>query len=95
MPVKDRSDLGAIPTAPLNKDQPPKFGGITELVKDAFVTELTNFMNTGYQRLRGGELPRIEKYQVSLDVDTDPLATAVNLIRSYPDIMEDLSLIHI
>ena len=93
MPVKDRSDLSPIPTTPLNNDQPPRFGGITELVKDAFVIELTNFMNTGYSRLRPGELPRIDKYQVALDVDTDPLATAVNLIRSYPDIMEDMPLL--
>lgn len=93
MPVNDRSDLGAIPTVPSNLDQPPKFGGITELVKDAFVIELTNFFNTGYKNLRNGELPRIDKYQVALDVDVDPLATAVNLIRSYPDIMEDMPLL--
>jgi len=93
MPVKDRNDLSPIPTTPLNNDQPPRFGGITELVKDAFVIELTNFMSTGYSRLRPGELPRIDKYQVALDVDTDPLATAVNLIRSYPDIMEDMPLL--
>lgn len=93
MPVNDRSDLSIIPTVPSNTDQPPRFGGITELVKDAFVTELANFMNTGYSRLRPGELPRIEKYQVALDAESDPLATAVNLIRSYPDIMEDMPLL--
>lgn len=93
MPVKDNPNLGAIPTVPDNLDQPPKFGGITELVKDAFVLEIRHFFNTKYSQMRPGELPRIDKYSVAVDVTVDPLETAVNLIRSYPDITEDMPLI--
>lgn len=93
MPVDDRNDLGPIATVPDNLDQPPKFGGITELVKDAFVLELRHFFKTNNTRIRAGELPRIDKYAVALDVSVDPLETAVNLIRSYPDITEDMPLI--
>lgn len=93
MPVKDRTDLGPIPTVPDNLDQGPRFGGITETVKDAFVLELRHFFNVNNTRLRTGELLRVDKYAVSLDVATDPLETAVNLIRSYPDITEDMPLI--
>lgn len=93
MPVKDRQDLVQIPTSPDNLDQPPRFGAITELTKDAFVLELRHFLNTSYAGMRIGELPRVDKYAVAMDTSVDPLETAVSLIRSYPDITEDLPLI--
>lgn len=99
MSVRDKLSLGQIATIPLDPDQPSKFGTITEAVKDVFCTELTEFFNTKYARLRSDpvtgkyELPRIEKYSVAVNVNTDPLETAVKLIRSYPDVPEDLPLI--
>ncbi len=93
MPVDDRQDIVQQATVPDDLDQGPRFGAITELVKDAFVLELRHFFNTAYTQVRAGELPRIDKYSVAVDVNTDPLETAVNLIRSYPDITEDLPLI--
>jgi hypothetical protein len=39
---------------------------------------------------RIGELPRIDKYSVAANVSVDPLETAVNLVRSFPDIVENL-----
>jgi hypothetical protein len=93
MPILDRQDIIQQATVPDNLDQPPKFGAITECVKDAFLLELRHFFNTAYTQARVGELPRIDKYAVAGDVSTDPLETAVNLIRSYPDIAEDLPLI--
>jgi len=93
MPVHNRQDLGQIPTVPDNLTQPPRFGAIHELVKDAFVLELRHFLSTANNRLRIGELPRIDKYAVAIDTKIDPLETAVSLIRSYPDITEDLPLI--
>jgi hypothetical protein len=102
MPYIDRPDLAPEATIPSNVIQPPRFGGITELCKDAFVDNLTNFFNTRYtsMRLGGGgtsteqpELPRIAKYQTTLDASVDPLETAVSLVRSYPDVYEDLPLI--
>lgn len=92
MPVNDRQDIVQQATIPDNLDQPVRFGAITELVKDTFVLELRHFFNTAYTQARVGELPRIDKYAVAIDVATDPLETAVNLIRSYPDITEDLPL---
>jgi hypothetical protein len=93
MSVKDNPNLGPIATVPDNTDQPPRFGGITELVKDAFVLELRHYFNTSYSQVRPGELPRISKYAVAVDVSVDPLETAVNLIRSYPDVAEDMPII--
>lgn len=98
MPVIDNPNLGPEPTVPLNLNQGPRFGGIVEATKDAFVEELTNFFSTAKNQLRlsslgVAELPRIDKYSVAVDVTVDPLETAVNLIRSYPDIEEDLPLI--
>jgi len=93
MPVQDKPELGQIATVPDNLNQPPKFGAITELVKDAFVLELRHFLDVSSTRLRDGEFPRIDKYSVALDTTVDPLETAVSLIRNYPDIAEDLPLI--
>jgi hypothetical protein len=101
MPVIDNPNLQQqIATIPDNTTQPPRFGGITELVKDAFVLELRHYLNTSNALLRGQsvdpsvtELPRIAKYSVLVDTSTDPLETAVALIRNYPDIAEDLPLI--
>lgn len=95
MPVKDRQDIVQQATIPDNLDQGPKFGAITELVKDVFVLELRHFFTTAYTQTRAGEFPRIDKYSVTSDINTDPLSTAVNLIRSYPDIEENLPLIAI
>jgi hypothetical protein len=93
MPVNDRQDIIQQPTIPDDLDQPPRFGAITELVKDAFLLELRHFFDTAYTQVRLGELPRIDKYSVAVDILTDPLETAVNLIRSFPDITQDLPLI--
>lgn len=93
MPINDRQDIVQQPTVPDNVDQPTRFGALTETVKDAFLLEIRHFFNTAYTQARVGELPRIDKYSVSADTSTDPLETAVNLIRSYPDIAEDLPLI--
>ena len=95
MPVIDRPELGQIPTVPDNIKQPSRFGGITEMVKDAFVLELRHFFDTQSDRLRYGEFKRIDKYTVALNTSADPLETAVNVIRNYPDIGEDLPLIAI
>ncbi len=93
MSVKDRQDIVQQATVPDNLNQGPRFGAVTELVKDVFVLELRHFFNANYTQSRIGELPRIDKYSVAIDVSTDPLETAVNLIRSYPDITEDMPLI--
>lgn len=93
MSVFDRKDLQQIATIPDDLKQPVRFGGITELVKDAFVLELRHFLSTSNTQLRLGELPRVDKYSVSLNTTVDPLESAVSLIRSYPDITEDLPLI--
>lgn len=90
MPVNDRKDLGQIPTTPDDVLQRPRFGAMTEVVKDAFVTELRQFFSTQNNRIRDGELPRISKFAVSVDPVTDPLETAVSVVRSYPDIAENL-----
>lgn len=90
MPVNDRKDLGQIPTTPDNLTQRPRFGAMTEVVKDAFVTELRQFFSTANNRIRTGELPRIDKFAVSVDPVTDPLETAVSIVRSFPDIAENL-----
>jgi hypothetical protein len=95
MPINDRPDLGQLPTIPDNLDQPARFGAIVETVKDAFVTEIRQFMNTAYTRARVGELPRVDKYAVAVDSVTDPLETAVTLVRSFPDITENLPTIAI
>lgn len=94
MPIQDNPNLNQqTATQPLNVKQPARFGGISELAKDTFVTELTYFLNTKYTGLRSGELPRVDKYSVAVDVTQDPLETAVSLIRTYPDVAEDLPLI--
>jgi len=93
MPIFDRQDIIQQATVPDNLDQPPRFGAITECVKDAFLLELRHFFNTAYTQARIGELPRIDKYSVAGDVATDPLETAVSLIRSFPDMVEDMPLI--
>lgn len=95
MPVNDRQDIVQQATIPDDLNQPSKFGAITELVKDTFTLELRHFFNTAYTQARIGELPRIDKYSVAGDVLTDPLETAINLVRSYPDITEDLPLVAI
>lgn len=94
MPVPDNQNLEQqVATVPDDLNQAPKFGTITELTKDAFILELRHFLNTKYTNLRLGELPRIDKYSVAVDVNQDPLETAVALIRTYPDIEEDLPLL--
>lgn len=93
MPVLDRKDIEQQATVPINTDQPTRFGAINETVKDAFVNELTSYLNTQYDKLRLGELPRIDKYSAQGDVTLDPLETAVSIIRAYPDVTEDMPLI--
>lgn len=93
MSINDDHTLVQEATVPDNTDQPPRFGAISELAKDAMVLELRHFLSTDKAKVRTGELPRIEKYAVDGDVTIDPLETAVSLIRSYPDITEDLPLI--
>ena len=96
MPVNDDTSLVQIGSRPMDLDQGPKFGALTELCKDTFVTELTSYFNTKYKGLRNdpstglSELPRISKYAVAVDINVDPLETAVNLVRSFPDITESL-----
>lgn len=90
MPVLDDPSLVQVPTEPDNTSQSPVFGGITDMVKDAFVLELRHFLNTSYEKLRPGELPRVDKYAVSGDILVDPLETAVTLVRSHPDVVENL-----
>lgn len=95
MSVDDRTDLAQVPTVPDVSTQAPVFGAVTEVTKDAFVLELRQYFETKYNKLRVGELPRIDKYSVSGNVANDPLETAVSLVRSYPDLTEDLPLIAI
>lgn len=95
MPVLDRKDIlqeATIPTDPLQR---PRFGAMTEVVKDAFVAELRRHFSTANAKLRVGELVRIDKYAVSVDPSVDPLETAVSIVRSYPDIAENLPTIAI
>lgn len=93
MSVYDRTDLGQAPTVPDKLTQKPAFGAITETVKDAFVLELRHYLETKYTQIRTNELLRIDKYSVAGDAATDPLETAVALIRTYPDLTENLPLI--
>lgn len=93
MSVKDRQDIGQEATVPDNTLQSPVFGAPTEVVKDAFLLELRHFFETSNAKLRLSELPRIDKYSVSDSTETDPLETAVNIIRSFPDVSEDFPLI--
>lgn len=93
MAILDDHTLIQEPTVPDNLDQPPKFGAISETLKDAILLELRHFLSTDKAKLRTSELPRVEKYSVAADVSVDPLETAVSLIRSYPDITEDMPLI--
>jgi hypothetical protein len=93
--IDDRTDLGQVPTIPDNASQSPVFGAITETTKDAFVLELRQYLETKYTKLRVGELPRIDKYSVAGQVISDPLETAVSLVRSYPDLTENLPMIAI
>lgn len=95
MSVDDRLDIGQQPTIPDNLSQAPVFGAITETTKDAFVLELRQYLETKYTKLRAGELPRIDKYSVAGKTSVDPLETAVSLIRSYPDLTEDMPIIAI
>ena len=93
MPINDNPELGPIPTIPDNLTQAPHFGSIIEVTKDCMVLELRHFFKTTNYTIRTGELPRIDKYSTALDPMVDPLETAVNLIRNYPDITENLPLI--
>ena len=93
MPVNDNPSLGQIPTVPDNLTQAPHFGSIIETTKDTFVLELRHFFKTTNYTIRTGELPRIDKYSVAVDVFVDPLETAVNLVRQFPDVTENLPMI--
>jgi hypothetical protein len=81
------------PTIPSTLTQKTVFGAITECTKDATIEELQKYFLVGDTGVRFAELLRLDKYSVALDVTTDPLATAVSLIREYPDVIENLPLI--
>lgn len=95
MPIDDRLDIVQQATVPDDLSQAPVFGAVTETTKDVFVLELRQYLETKYAKLRAGELPRIDKYSVAGTVATDPLETAVSLIRNYPDLTEDLPIVAI
>jgi hypothetical protein len=93
MPVLDNPNVVQEATTPDVTVQRPVFGGISDVTKDAFILELRHYLQTSYTKVPDGELPRIGKYAVSGDVSTDPLETAVALVRSHPDITENLPVI--
>lgn len=88
--VGNQPGLGQIPTTPLDPLQRPRFGAITEVTKDAFITEIQRFFSVNNTRLRSGEFPRIDKYSVSVDPSSDPLSTALAVVGAFPDIPENL-----
>lgn len=83
------------PVAWKDQDDTPKFSQLVEAAKNTFVQELRDFFDQ--KRAEGflAEVPTIEKYaapQVRTDQD-DPYETAVNLIRAFPDIEQQLPLV--
>jgi len=95
MPVLDNPVLiGAAPTVPDNVAQPLYFAEPTKAAKDVFVLELRHyFASTALRRQTTTgitEVPQIDKYSVAGNKTTDPLETALDIIRAYPDLTEDL-----
>jgi hypothetical protein len=89
VPIVDNPALRTnVATVPADTNKPPRYGQVTQTVKDAFVVELKKYFSTSDVK-RNNEL-HISKYAVAANVDDDPFATAVELVRAYPNIMENL-----
>lgn len=90
-PLERRGYAATIPT---DLADPPQFGQVTEVVKDALVLELKTFFNqprlntTELERRR--EIPTVRKYAVGYDADTDPYATTQKILEDFADAAERL-----
>lgn len=88
--ARDPLNRAFAPTTPDDLLDPPRFGQVTETTKDVLVLELRKFLSNAQQtNERRIELPTIEKYATFGD-GNDPYATAVSILRKYPDKIEEL-----
>jgi hypothetical protein len=79
-----------VPTVPRDTNDPPRFGQLVELTKDAFVEALRAFFQTSPYAERHQEVPTIEKYAVGFGAGLDPYQTFVQIVERHPDIKERL-----
>lgn len=86
-PVENLENRGYVATSPYDSTDVPRFGQLTEVAKDAFKQELTEYFK--YETSDGVEkfveLPNIEKFAIGTAPGTNNLETFVNLIVSYAD----------
>jgi hypothetical protein len=95
MPIDDLSLRRNIPTLPLDPKDPGRFSQLTEVAKNAFVTELQRYFdyNQPYFNLRKMETPTIEKYNLGFSEFESPIETWVKIIRQHPDTLEHMPLV--
>lgn len=78
------------PTVPKDLADPPRFSQLVETTKDVLVQELRNFFDSSLQGSEFlSELPTIEKY-ATFGSGLDQFSTAVNIVRKFPDSLENL-----
>ena len=85
------------PAAMRDANDPPRFSQLVEAAKNVFLDELREFFDQQRSAGRISEVPTLEKYsapQGRADND-DPYETAINLIRTFPDLLQNLPLVAI
>lgn len=97
MAIEDLYARRNIPTLPLDANDPPRFSQLTEVVKDCFQRELTQFFDyrrPDFQYLKA-EIPTIEKYNLGFGNGESCIETVTQVLMQHPDVLERLPLIAI
>lgn len=81
-----------IATDPMDQNDSFKFAQLSETVKDAFSTELTNFFNkeNSNYRSRLTTVPTVRKYSLGYDPPEREPESFLTLIQNHPDVLENL-----
>lgn len=97
MPVEDLLARQNYATLPVDPNDPPRFSQLSEIVKDAFQVNLTNFFNlhlSQYSEVQS-EIPTIAKFALGYTPQESPAESFARILLQHPDILEKLPLVAI
>ena len=98
MPSENIFDRDYKVTQPFDPSDPPRFGQLTETVKDVFVKELTDYFSINNPDLirEITEVPNIQKFSVGQDNNSKfNLAETINVIIKHGDVLDKFPMIAI
>ena len=95
--IEQRPPVVMVASDPFSANDLPRFGQLSEVAKDAFIKELTDFFDytqaDGLQKIE--QLPNIQKFAFGSTNNNAGLETVVNLIMAYADTPDKFPMISI